>query len=289
MRSGSRSQRAFSVAVGLTVVAALMPTGWLGWTSVLSAVVNVPLQPLIDVGLRLGAWIRPGNDEREVSAELRRRTDELETTRALLHGARLKIEGLEEEIGELQAARRLHQGAEINPLFARVTARSPNRPGGPVRLNAGSRHGVTPGTVAVYRGAHLIGRVADDVSRLSCHLVPITDPAIGLLEVIVLPADDPVADLVRAPRLQLVPDGTGALAGDLDRTQEVSPGDVVRLSDPVWAESAQGMIVGVVESVEPNDLQPLRNTVVVRPRFHANRVASVTLKIERHDRPGDAP
>lgn len=270
------------MAVGLTLLAAFLPTGWLGWTDILASIVNVPLQPLTDGGLRLGAWIRPATDEyAQASQELKRRTEELETTRALLYAARLRIEALQEEIGELQAARRLHQGAEINPLYARVTGRSPDRAGGPVRLNAGTRHGVTPGTVAVYRGVHLIGRVARDVSRLSCHLVPITDPSAGLLEAIILPGDDPVADVRNAPRLQLESDGNGALVGDLDSSTQVRKGDVVRLSDPAWPDSAQGMIVGEVESIEPKDLQPLRNAITVRPRYQANRVASVTLKIER--------
>jgi hypothetical protein len=41
------------------------------------------------------------------------------------------------------------------------------------------------------------------------------------------------------------------------------------------------MILGRVMSVEPKDLQPLLNQITVRPRFHPQRVASVTLKIER--------
>ena len=284
-RSESRSQRAFSIAVGLTFAAALLPTGWLGWTSILADVINVPLQPLMDAGLGIATWIRPADDRfAGASVELRRLRVELEKTRALLYGARLRSEALEEEIGELQAARRLHQGAEINPLYARVTARSPDRARGPVRLNAGSRHGVVPGTVAVYRGVHLIGRVADGVSRLSCHLVPITDPAAGLVEAIILPADDPLAAVKTAPRLQLAPDGNGTLVGDLDRSIVVSRGDIVRLSDPSWADSAQGMIVGLVESTSTKDLQPLLSSIVVRPRYQAHRVESVTLKIERRDR-----
>jgi cell shape-determining protein MreC len=260
----------------------LLPARWLGWTALAADIVNVPIQPLADVGVRLGRVLRgPESEAAEESEALRRRTEELETTRALLHAARLRIEALQQEIRHLQDARRFHQGVQIDPVFVRVTGRSPDRGRGPVRINAGSRHGVVPGTIAVYRGVHLIGRVADDVGRLSCRIVPITDPATGLMEAIILPADDPAAELADAPRLQFVADGRGALVGDLDRNLVVEPGDVVRLADPSWADSAQGMILGTVASVEPKDLQPLLNSITVRPRFHAQRVASVTLKIER--------
>jgi len=281
-RSATRAQRALWSAVGLTPVLAFMPAGWLRWTVVASDIVNVPIQPLADAGVRLGRLLRgPDGEGGEESEALRQRTEQLEATRVLLHAARLRIEALQEEIRHLQDARRFHQGVQIDPMFVRVTGRSPDRVRGPVRINAGSRHGVTPGTVAVYRGVHLVGRVGDDVGRLSCRIVPITDPATGLMEAIILPADDPVAALADAPRLQLVADGRGKLVGDLDRNLVVQAGDVVRLSDPAWPDSAQGMILGTVERVEPKDLQPLHNQITVEPTFHAGGVASVTLKIER--------
>ena len=105
-----------------------------------------------------------------------------------------------------------------------------------------------------------------------------------------LPAGDPVADVRTAPHIQLVGDGSGGLVGVLDRESPMHAGDVVRLADPSWPDSAQGLIIGTVAAVEPRDLQPLLNTVTVRPRFHARRVVSVTVIIERFaDRPGVAP
>jgi cell shape-determining protein MreC len=270
------------VAVGLTALMALLPARWLGWTAVAADIVAVPVQPLADAGVRLSRVLRgPEGGTSGESEALRRRTQELDATRALLHAARLRIEALQEEIRHLQDARRFHRGVRIDPLFVRVTGRSPDRARGPVRIDAGTRDGVTPGTVAVYRGAHLLGRVADDVGRLSCWIVPVTDPATGLVEVVILPGDDPTADLADAPRVQLKAVGDGALAGDLDSTRVVRPGDVALLADPAWPDSAQGMILGTVRSVEPKDLQPLRNLITVVPEFHAHHVASMTLKIER--------
>jgi cell shape-determining protein MreC len=281
-RSAFRSQRALAVAVGLAILLSLLPVRWLGWTAVAADIVNVPVQPLADAGVRLSRVLRgPEGGRAGESETLRRRTEELDATRALLHAARLQIEALQEEIRHLQDARRFHRGVRIDPLFVRVTARSPDRARGPVRIDAGTRDGVTPGTVAVYRGAHLLGRVADDVGRLSCRVVPLTDPATGLLEVVILPGDDPTAEVADAPRVQLKADGSGALAGDLDRTRVVQPGDIVLMADPAWPDSAQGMIVGTVKAVQPKDLQPLLNRITVEPEFEAQRVTSMTLKIER--------
>ncbi len=285
-----RSQRALAVATALTVIVALLPTGWLGWTAVFATILRVPVQPMAQGAVQVGQWLRSSAQDPGESEALRARTEELETTRALLHRARLQIEGLQEQIEVLQEVSGLWPGVEVTPIFARVTGRALDRAHGPIRINAGSRHGVVAGAIVVYRGGHLIGRVAEGVSRLSGGVVPITDGATGLIEGIVLPAGDPVADVRNAPHIQLVPDDHGGLVGDLDRDTPIHQGDVVRLADPSWPDSAQGLIIGMVDTLEPKDLQPLLNIVTVRPRFQARRVASVTVIIERFaNRSGDAP
>ncbi len=163
---------------------------------------------------------------------------------------------------------------------ARMTGRSPDRSGGLVRLNVGTRDGVTAGTVAVFRGVHLIGRVAEDVGRLSCSLIPITNPAVGLVEAFIEPEEERLAPVATAPRVQLRPDGTGGLVGDVGRDRAVREGATVRLSDPAWPETAQGMIVGFVESVSGKETEPLLGSVVVRPQYRAHLLVSVTLKID---------
>ena len=278
------------MATGLTVIAALLPVRWLGWTAVLAEIVRVPIQPMTDAGVRMARLVRPPVDDSGESEALRLRTDELERSRALLHGARLEIEGLHEEIAAMQDARSLRPGVEITPIFARVTGRPVDRARGPVRVNVGSRDGVVAGAIVVYGGGHLIGRVARNPSRLSCGVLPITDVSIGLIEGYVIPADDPVDDIGGLPHIQLLPDGRGGLVGDLDRAIVINPGDVVRLTDPSWPGTAQGLIIGEVESVVPKDLQPLRNAVTVRPKYDAQRVAKMTVIIERYAAPaGDAP
>jgi cell shape-determining protein MreC len=273
------------MATGLAVVTSLIPVRWLGWTSGLATVVRVPVQPLAQAGVQVSHWLRPAADIAGESEALRERTDQLETTRALLHGARLRIDSLLEEIAMMQGVRSLRPGVEITPIVARVTARSPDRAGGPVRINAGSRHGVVAGAIVVYRGGHLFGVVADGVSRLSSAVIPITDGSTGLIEGVVLPGDDTVAEVRNRPHIQFASDGDGLLAGDLDRAVVIKPGDIVRLADYSWLDSAQGLVIGIVKSVEPKDVNPLLNTVTVEPMYGPRQVTSVTVIIERLTEP----
>ncbi|MHC4775066.1 MAG: hypothetical protein ACYTBR_07350, partial [Planctomycetota bacterium] len=64
------------------MVLALLPSGWLRWTVVASDIVNVPVQPLADAGVRLGRALRgPEGSAGRESEALRRRTEQLEATR----------------------------------------------------------------------------------------------------------------------------------------------------------------------------------------------------------------
>jgi cell shape-determining protein MreC len=286
--SPSRSQRAFLAVVGITlVISVFTPARWLRpCTGAMAGIVSVPVQPFGDFALRVRNWIwTPDDPLSGESDKVRLLTEQLEMARQLAHARQLQIEALEEEMRELTDARRFDRGqAAFETLFARITGRHPDSGGGLLRLNRGSRDGVRAGAVAVFRGGHLIGRVAADVGRLASWLVPVTDPETGLLEVVVLPADDDGADLQRA-RLQLEPDGNGGLVGELPREVTVNRGDIVEVADPTWPESAWGLKVGVVDAVSVQENNPLRNQVRVVPRFPAHRLASVTLKIERPSSP----
>ena len=287
-RTAFRAQRAFSLAIGLTLAGTFLPTRWLvPLTTALADLVNVFVQPLGHLGTAVGRVLRPGDDPGTGEAHrVQTLLEDRDELRGLLQASRLKILRLHEEIRELQDTERFHRGPPMRPLMvridriARITGRSPDRSGGLERLNVGTRDGVTAGTVAVFRGVHLIGRVAEDVGRLSCWLVPITDPSSGLVEAFIESVEEPLAPVATAPRVQLRPDGTGALVGDVGRDRAVTEGATVRLSDPAWPETAQGMIVGFVESVRPKETEPLLVSVMVRPQYRAHLLVSVTLKID---------
>ena len=279
------SKRAFLVAIAFIGVLTIVPNRWLRpWTSDLAAVVNVPLEPFEYAGTKIRTWFRPARDPLSVESEkVQRISEDRDEVHALYRAAQLRVEALEQEISELQDAQRFHRGGTITPVFAHITGRSPGRGGGPVRLRAGTRQGVTPDTIAVYRGVHLIGHVTNDVRLLSSRLLPITDRAAQWVIGIILSPDDPTASISDAPRVHLKPLGNGTLSGEIERARDVRLGDLVRLADLSWPDSAQGMIVGYVKSVDHQDDDPLRDVVVVEPRYLAADLDAVTLKIEQLD------
>ncbi len=281
------SKRAFLVAIALTGVLAILPNRWLRpWTSDLAAIVNVPLEPFEYAGLKIRTWFRPAPDPLSVEPEqVQRLIEDRDKLHALYRAAQLRVEALEQEISELQDAQRFHRGGNITPVYAPITGRSPGRGGGLLRLRAGKREGVTPDTIAVYRGVHLIGHVTNDVGRLSSRLLPITDRAAQWVIGIILSPGDPTAPISDAPRVHLQPLGNGTLSGEIERARDARPGDLVRLADHSWPDSAQGMIIGYVESVAHKDDDPLRDVVVVEPRYLAADLAAVTLKIEQLEAP----
>jgi hypothetical protein len=80
----------------------------------------------------------------------------------------------------------------------------------------------------------------------------------------------------------LSPSADNTLRGPVEdaRGIEPSPGQIVRLADSDrWPASAQMLLVGRVESVEPDPNQPLRKVVIVRPSLKLDRVSEVVLRI----------
>src|SRR5690606_14539337 len=170
-RSAPSSARALRLATLVLVATSLLPTRWLlPWTSDVAAVLNLPLAPLAQAGERVRHWLRPARDWSISGESEAKLLEERDVYRALWHSERLRAQQLEELLADYQLTAGLHRGGEFVPVAADVTGRSPGRMTGPVRLNVGARHGVQAGDVAVYRGSHLVGRVADGVMRLSSWL-----------------------------------------------------------------------------------------------------------------------
>jgi cell shape-determining protein MreC len=284
LRSSTGRTDPLNVAVVIVVVLALLPTGWLGWVSDVAAIVNAVRTPFGDVAHRVGTWLRaPPDPLAEHSEEIAQLIEDRDVAIAALSAAQRTISQLQEQVRELEGVRRSHDTGAFRPLTANNTGRASNRADGPVWLNVGSGHGVKPGVVAVYNSVHLVGRVAPDVARLTCVLVPLTDPSTGFVDGILEPRGSE-AGRSQAP-IQLRPTDDGRLIGDVSDEVGVELGDIVRVSDHSWPATAQGMIVGIVESRARKDDAPKRFTVVVRPQFHPSQLRTVTLKLAESDGP----
>lgn len=262
----------------------MLPTRWLGWTSDLAGVVAWPLTPFTDAGTKLTAWLRPATSPLAAYAEddrdlMERLATDKEIAEAQLARAQLKIVQLEEQIAQLQLAKRFSSDRPVRYMLADVTKHSPNLSADVVSINRGERDNVRVGSVAVYAGVHLIGQVSE-VGHLESLLTPITSPAMrDLVEAIIMPRDDPDAPATSAARVQLS-GKDGVFTAEVDRQMIVERGDIARLADARWPGAAQAMIIGIVEAVESIDDQPLRKRIVIRPKYRAQELANVTLKVE---------
>ncbi len=283
-RNLSRSPKTFFVAIAVTMVVAFLPTKWLGWTNDLSEIVRLFVQPFGRAGIYVATWLRPdpypGQDLPENGEDLiLRLSEDNERYKALYRRAQSRIADLEEQLEQLQQAELSSPRTEIRFITAGVTGHNPNRPSDVVELSRGTRFGVREGTVAVYNGVHIIGRVTR-VSLFASWLLPVTSRASGLIRALVYPKGRPEATIRDAAVIQLEPQGDGTFIADLSREVKVAEGDLVSLADPAWPEAAQAMLLGTVESVRVKDQDLLRNTLVVRPRHQAHYLRYVTLKVE---------
>jgi cell shape-determining protein MreC len=164
--SFARTQYVFVLALGLTLLAAFAPARFLSWTTDLAEIVRMPLRPFSHVGIKLAHWVRPPMllGPLEVPEEAREYVDhltrEVEKYKQLYAAEQMEVDSLRSELEQLQQVPKdLRRPMRL--VSASIIARTPSDILGPVQLNRGSTVGVTAGTIALYDGVHLVGRVAD--------------------------------------------------------------------------------------------------------------------------------
>jgi len=284
-RSRARFQLAFPLTLIVTLAVALLPAPWrLSWQADLAGIVQVFLMPFSHAGNALGGWLRPApsavDDLPAGELDLQRILEDRDLARAEYHRQRQRVAELEEQLRQLQQVPPETLRMASSSVIAHIAARHPLSPLGVVELKLlrGAVGEIGPNTIAVYAGVHLLGRVVGEPSGSTCSLLPIANPDTGAIRGRVFPRDDPLG----AGTLTLLePTGAGAFTAEVDREAVLHEGDVLRLDDRRWPATAQGMVLGEIESLHINDQEPLRETIIVRPVYQVQHVASVTLIIER--------
>ena len=276
----------------VVVLLALLPTRWLiPWTADVGSIIALPLTPLGHAAGSAVAFFRPPSGEALPSiSELDRIVDERDAYRGRWHAARLEIEQLETELAQLQRARKVPGSvvsSDWTPRTATIVRHTLGGQGGVMRINAGARQGVLPGTVVVVDGDQLVGRIAGGVGPLASTLVPIGDvsgDSRNDLLARIQPQEETIGATYGIP-IRLRPIGGGFLEGlvasEPGSGSPVQPGQPVRLArDPAWDDTAWGMLIGTVRSVENSEETPLRRRVVVQCTVMPERLLNVTLKIK---------
>lgn len=283
--------------VVLLVVTSVTPVAYLDWVGWFGGLAATVFTPISDPMVRVARWLAPASravedDKRIVTLQHDR--DELQ--RRLLVERR-RVADLEARIAELQAGRSRTPDVPVLQLARPVVGSSSDPSSGLLRVKAGRRDGVTVNsTITTVAGVQLHGQVVR-VDPLECVVMPITEPESGLIRGRVLLDEQGDHWLL----CQLAPTGLGTLRGDVEfpdpepggaPAARIEPGMEVVLDDPAWPESAQMFTIGVVERVEPDEQQPLRSKITVRPRdgLDLRRVREVILRIPQtpgDDGPGD--
>ncbi len=270
------------------LVLSLLPGRYLRWTDDVAEPLTAVLAPFTDAGRSLSTFLRPAKNADPAATDdalVESLRLELEQFRTQNLNLRARQEQLQTELEELRRAHTLNPESRDHLINFSVIRTSSDPAGSILRIKGGGKNGIIPGAVAVYRGVHLVGRIAD-VQPLTSTLQPITDRNAGYLDCVIMPAD-PEATLAEGTRCQIGPHPSRAdlLVGDVERDadwlREVGETPLlVRLSDDHWPDGAQALIVGVVERIFTDDATPLRLRVEVRPIFHPlTRLPEVTLRL----------
>jgi cell shape-determining protein MreC len=254
----------------------LTPFTWLGdLVAVLVAPVSQPVRIV-------GAWLSPASaaaPEPEEIALLRRQRDEYQT---LYERMRERNNDLLRQMEQLRLMIELNPAVNTRHLNAPVISGTSDPANALLLIRAGTANGVNRNDVVAVEGVQLFGRVERAAARTSW-ILPITAEASGYIEGQVMVADgDGFACKLR-------PVGDGTLMGDVgdpgaQGSTAIQPGQVVRLLDRTWHESAQMLVIGRVESVAPAPDSPLRPVIVVRPSVALERVTEVIVRITPEER-----
>lgn len=291
MRSLSPSLVSSRLRIGLIAailfICSLLPARLLGWAAWIADPVQAVVAPWQHTLRRTATWARarvaatPGDLSPAEQAAIDDITRQRDAAQFALVQANAQVEELRKRIAEVSRGLELNN-LPVAPVAAPVIGASPDLSSKSLTIRAGRSNKVEVNNVAVTGGVHIIGLVKR-VSERTCTVLPITDPAAGLIDGRIM-----IGDTSAGPLCQLKPDGRGRLVGPVEddprfrdasgRSIAIEPGSRVRLFDRAWPLSAHGLIIGQVIRVEPLASSPLRSVVTVEPIEPIETIREVTIR-----------
>ena len=277
----------------LLVVLTFMPLSVLVWLSGLGRMTQTIVAPISAPLLFLYSWLSPPPEGPRESEATRALQDERESMKVQLLQTLGENDRLRAQIKELQRGHALDPEGSVQQITVSVLGGASDVIRGLLTVRAGTAQNVDLNTVATAVGLQLVGRVVAVGTRTST-VAPITTKAAGAMRAMIM-IDDTAKGLV----CTLAATGDGTLSGDVEDRRnpatglpiEPAVGQDVRLNDPGrWPRSAQMLLIGRVEKVEPSPKQPLRRVVTVRPTLeNIERVSEVVLRISPEGDSGREP
>lgn len=279
-----QTDRLLPAAVVLLLIASFLPHRWLlpnAWIGDLVELVSAPVaQPLRAVG----GWLAPARASSAEPDEIRLLRRQIEEYKTLYERAKSRNADLLGQMEQLRLMVELNPSVSTRHLYAPVIGAGSDPGNTQLLIRAGDRQGVHVNDVVAVEGVQLFGSVIEASGRTSW-IRPITARSQGYVQGRVMLDDE------QGIVCSLLPQGDGTLRGDAahdetDAAQRINIGDLVRLDDGEWPASAQMLVLGTVEAVEPAPDSPLRRVVVVRPTVALERVTEVIVRVS--EMPGDA-
>ena len=277
----SKRRLALGFVLLLTGVSVVLPPGQSGLSADLADLLRVPQMPFARMGVLLDDWLRPAHDgpggaKAREHLELVQR--ERDTWARLFRQERIRADALAQRVRLLESLPdsalrapvppttlvRVVTGRAVRDATARIELQPPDESQGRVRT----------GDVVIAADRLLVGRL-ERVGPLRLLVRPVAHPDSGPVEVAVIRT---VQSLDRPlDRLLLQPDGTGVLHADVDRRIDIQVGDRLMLTDPSWPGRVQGLVLAVVQALEPIDDAPLRQRVIAVPAAPPQSVVQVAV------------
>ncbi|MFG0259250.1 MAG: rod shape-determining protein MreC [Phycisphaerales bacterium JB041] len=281
----TNADRLLPAALVLLAVISFLPYRWLRpnvWIGDLIVLVSAPVaQPL----RAIGGWLAPARSGSAEPAEIAALSRQVEEYKTLYLRAQSRNDDLLKQMEQLRLMIELNPSVSTRLLYAPVIGAGSDSANAQLLIRAGSRQGVHVNDVVAVEGVQLFGSVIDAAHRTSW-IRPITARSQGYIQGLVMIEDG------RGVTCSLQPVGDGTLRGDAaydpqdpDAATRIAVGQVVRLDDGEWPASAQMLVLGMVEAVEPAPDSPLRPVVIVRPTVALDRVTEVIVRVS--EMPGD--
>lgn len=270
--------------VGVLALLAVLPMSVTGWVSYLSAVPRALVAPASAQVMKLATWVGGPAVHRE---EVPNATDvqrALSEQRTMIAQLRAENDRLQRALRELGVIMKTTLGStSIRTLVAPVIGSFSGSPGSILRVKAGSSDGVMKGAVAVGPLLQALG-IVTDVDARTCTVQLITARETAKFKAAIMVTESETLACVLAPAAGGLLKGDIEWPADKETRERLVPqaGQYVRLDAAgVWPQSADKLVVGIVESIEQSTSAPGRKAVVVRPTIDPlNRVGEVILRLD---------
>lgn len=272
----------FAVALVL-LLCALLSQHWTGWfTTKVNATVETLQYPA--GWLASNAKINPKVDYQDEDEEATLEELKAELAKADAYNKQLWIENrkIKQQVEAFEAIAVIRDMSAIRPVEAKVSKFNDDPVNPTMKLLRGTLHGVKVDDAVVYK-SNLLGFVRE-VGPATCTISLIVKKSYRT-EVMITPPKQRRMENNWPVFARAESNGKGGFICDLsqDITQYLREGDVISVSDTL-RESANGFVLGVIESIEDHPERPLQDDqLLIRPRTAIGPQGLVTILTERKD------